>query len=332
MHLFFPDVFFTGSVSVGRIVYEAAAKHLTPVTLELGGKNPCIVDSTIDLALAAKRIAWAKFFNCGQTCITVDYILVVGEARRNELVRHLKTWITSFYGWNPRLSDSYGNIVSVDHAKRLEGLFNMGNVVHGGIAIPEERYVAPTLITNPRLDTPLMQDEVFGPIIPIIVVKSVDEAVEFVNARPHALALYAFSADEETQSRILRDTRSGAALVNECLLHPSNHHLPFGGVGASGLGNYHGERSFKTFTHERAVIHQTTQWWLDVPLRYPPYSNWMTKVADFITAGGIDKLAARLKWIAIVLFVVLVYIKRSNLKRSARQYALRVVMALMSRN
>eukprot|EP01122_Echinamoeba_exundans_P003704 TRINITY_DN1377_c0_g1_i1.p1 TRINITY_DN1377_c0_g1~~TRINITY_DN1377_c0_g1_i1.p1 ORF type:complete len:519 (-),score=124.33 TRINITY_DN1377_c0_g1_i1:8-1564(-) len=290
----YDHIFFTGSVAVGKIVYEAAAKHLTPVTLELGGKNPCYVDRDVDVRLVAKRLAWAKFFNCGQVCITADYVLAHTDIH-DQLVEALKLQIREFFGSDPKKSESYARIISKDHAKRLSDLFKMGNVECGGEADVEERYVAPTVITNPKLDSLLMQDEIFGPVLPIVKVDSHEAAIQFVKDRPLPLALYVHTRNSQVEKDVLARTRSGAAGVNDHIVHFLNSELPFGGVGESGLGAYHGKLSFETFVHRRAVVKQST--WFDIPLRYAPYSNGRARIVNFVTSGMAGKVLTRLGYV-----------------------------------
>mmetsp|Transcript_41550 Transcript_41550/g.104786 ORF Transcript_41550/g.104786 Transcript_41550/m.104786 type:complete len:476 (+) Transcript_41550:67-1494(+) len=278
-------IFFTGSVSVGRLVGEAAGRNLTPCTLELGGKNPCIVDATVDVRLAARRIAWGKFFNTGQTCIGVDYLLC-DERIEAELIAALKEAVVQFYGEEPHQSASYGRIISEAHARRLQALMAHGEVVHGGEAVPAEKYVAPTILRAVDLASELMTDEIFGPLLPIITFKELDEALRFVNERPVCLALYFFSAESRAQERVLAGTRSGSAVINDVLMQFTNSALPFGGCGESGMGAYHGKRTFDTFTHKRAVMKSTARNWLDLPLRYPPYSDKKTWIVDKVTRSG----------------------------------------------
>jgi acyl-CoA reductase-like NAD-dependent aldehyde dehydrogenase len=278
-------IFFTGSVSVGRIVYQAAAQHLTPVTLELGGKNPCILDKDTDIELSARRICWGKFFNAGQTCIGVDYVLAV-DGVEAPFIEAVKKTIKQFYGENPRVSDAFPRIISEQHAKRLTDLFKQGKVVAGGDSDPKEKYVAPTVMLYVEMNGTLMSDEIFGPVMPIIRVKTMDEAIAFINQRPTPLALYLFSNNPTNQDKVLQNTRSGACSLNEVLLHFANSKLPFGGCGESGVGSYHGKRTFEVFTHERAVIKSTNRNWLDVPVRYPPYTGTKFFLADTITKIG----------------------------------------------
>jgi acyl-CoA reductase-like NAD-dependent aldehyde dehydrogenase len=275
-------IFFTGSVSVGRIIGEAAGRNLTPCTLELGGKNPCIVDDTIDLRLAARRIAWGKFFNTGQTCIGVDYVLCDAAVEAAFIVE-LKLAVVQFYGEDPHASTSYGRIITEAHTRRLQGLLQHGEVVHGGKVVVAEKYVAPTILRAVNLDSELMTDEIFGPLLPIVTYADLSEALRFVNQRPICLALYLFSSDSQRQEQVLTGTRSGSAVINDVLMQFTNSALPFGGCGESGMGAYHGKCTFDTFTHRRAVIKSTSKNWLDLPLRYPPYSE--KKYAPLVVVG-----------------------------------------------
>jgi len=263
-------IFYTGNGNVGRVVMAAAAKNLTPVTLELGGKSPCIVDSDVDADLAARRIAWGKFFNAGQTCTAPDYVLVQRD-REAALLDGFKKAIRGFYGDNPRQSPDYARIVNERHHQRVRRLIDSGEVVVGGEAVESERYIAPTVLRNVKADSPVMQEEIFGPVLPVLTVESVDEAIEFVGARPKPLALYLFAEDKDTQRRVLERTSSGGVTVNHTILHVGNPNLPFGGVGASGMGAYHGKASFDVFTHHKSVLKKGT--FLDPDFIYPPYKE-----------------------------------------------------------
>jgi aldehyde dehydrogenase (NAD+) len=263
-------LFFTGSTRVGRLVAEAAARHLTPVTLELGGKSPAIVDARTDVATTARRIAWGKFTNAGQTCVAPDYVLVHRRVK-DELVEGLRTAVREFYGPEPAKSPDYGRIVSDSHFRRLEGLKAEGRVVIGGQSDAAQRYLAPTVLEDVALESPLMQEEIFGPLLPIVPVEDVGEAVRFVRERPRPLACYLFSQDAESRERVLRETSSGGVVVNDTLLHLANPDLPFGGVGPSGLGRYHGQASFEAFSHMKSVL--VRPFALDVRFRYPPFAR-----------------------------------------------------------
>ena len=269
-------IFYTGNGRVGRIVLEAAAKHLTPVTLELGGKTPCIVDRDANLEVAARRIAWGKFLNAGQTCVAPDYILV-HEEREAELIDKLTDAVTMFYGSDPRRSADFARISSTGHHRRLAALLGAGgDLVIGGIQDEAERYIAPTILRNVPPDSALMQDEIFGPILPVLKVRDVDEAVDFVNQREKPLALYLFTESSETENDVVERTSSGGVCINATIWHLANPNLPFGGVGPSGMGAYHGRSSFETFSHRKAVVSKTTRF--DLKMIYPPYTDLKNKL------------------------------------------------------
>jgi aldehyde dehydrogenase (NAD+) len=265
----FDHIFFTGGTAIGRIVMEAAAKHLTPVTLELGGKSPCIVDRDVHLNRAAKRIAWGKFINTGQTCIAPDYLLA-DRAIKTELVERIKHYIREFYGDNPAQSPDYGRIIHQRHFDRLVAFLERGEIVLGGHYHAETRYFAPTLIDGVTWDDPVMREEIFGPILPILTYDSLESAIAQVNARPKPLALYFFSRDRQKQERVLQATSSGGACINDTVMQVGVNTLPFGGVGESGIGSYHGKASFDTFSHYKSVLRRGL--WLDLAWRYAPYT------------------------------------------------------------
>ena len=258
-------IFFTGSPALGRTVMQAAAKNLTPVVLELGGKSPCIVDKDADLKVAAKRIAWGKSLNAGQTCIAPDYLMVHSEIKELFL-KELQGAFKELLGEEPKESRHYVRIVRDKAFDRITGYFKDGDIVSGGRADKAERYIEPTVLDNVAADSPVMTEEIFGPVFPVVTFKDLDEAVGFVNGREKPLALYYFGSQGE---RVMRGTSSGGACVNDTILHIANGRLPFGGVGNSGLGSYHGKRSFDAFTHYKTVI--STPTWLDLPFRYMPY-------------------------------------------------------------
>ncbi len=271
----FDHIFYTGNGSVGRVVMEAAAKHLTPVTLELGGKSPCLVDESARLDVAARRIAWGKFMNAGQTCIAPDYVLV-HASREAELLEKLAAAIREFYGDDPKQTPDYARIASPRHHRRLTALLGSGEVVVGGEADEAERYIAPTVLRGVDADAPVMADEIFGPILPVIAVESLDEAIEFVNRRDKPLALYVFTESAETEARVVERTQSGGVCVNATIWHIANPYLPFGGVGPSGIGAYHGRATFECFSHRKSVLSKSTR--LDPKLMYPPYGALKTKL------------------------------------------------------
>jgi aldehyde dehydrogenase (NAD+) len=264
-------VFYTGSGSVGRIVAAAAARHLTPVTLELGGKSPAYVAADADIEVSGRRIAWAKWMNAGQVCVSPDHVLV-DDAVAEPLVQSIRKALDAFYGPQPRFSTDYGRIVNQRHFDRVIGLLDGhgGNVVVGGRHDRNDLYIAPTIIVGPRDDAALMREEIFGPILPVVSVRSADDAIARINAGPKPLALHVFSSSAAVVDRFERETSSGALVGNDAIVNHRIHGLPFGGVGASGYGAYHGRAGFETFTHRKAVFRRPT--WLDATLRYPPYT------------------------------------------------------------
>ena len=264
-------IFYTGNGTVGRIVMEAAAKHLTPVTLELGGKSPCIVDETANLDTAARRIVVGKFVNAGQTCVAPDHVLV-HDSVHDALLNRLVSTVRELYGDDPQRSPDYARIINDRHHARLTRLLDGVQVATGGISDASDRYIAPTVVRDVAMDHPLMQEEIFGPILPVISVPSVDAAIRLVNRGPKPLALYLFSDDEETQTRVVDGTSAGGTTVNHVWMHLAVPGLPFGGVGESGMGAYHGKHSFDTFTHRRAVLKKPTL--AEPPLMVPPYASW----------------------------------------------------------
>jgi aldehyde dehydrogenase (NAD+) len=276
----FDHIFFTGGETVGRIVMQAAARHLTPVTLELGGKSPCIVDRHVDLEVAARRIVWGKFYNTGQTCVAPDYILAHKEIEERLLAK-LKETVHEFFGDDPHSVADYGRIINERHYERLMGLLpGSGEIVTGGTGFPADRYIAPTILKNTSSEAPVMTGEIFGPILPVLKVQDVEHAIAFVNSRPKPLALYVFTSDPAVQAKVLDRTTSGGVTVNHTLLHLANPSLPFGGVGPSGMGAYHGRTTFETFSHRKSVLVKRT--WLDPWFFYPPYTDakkrWVRRI------------------------------------------------------
>ena len=272
----FDHILYTGGEQVGRIVMTAAARHLTPVTLELGGKSPVIVDRKARLKVAARRIAWGKTMNAGQTCVAPDYVLV-HESVRDGLLQELSTALLRFFGDDPSRSPDLARIVSERHFDRLVGLLDGQTVRHGGGHDRETRYVEPTVLVDVEPGSPAMQEEIFGPILPVITWRTLEEAIRFVNARPKPLALYLFSDDPKVQERVLTDTTSGGVGVNQTIMHLTVPDLPFGGVGASGMGAYHGKAGFDTFSHRKSVLHRGTRF--DPDVVYPPMSPFKAKWA-----------------------------------------------------
>ncbi|MCE9669789.1 aldehyde dehydrogenase family protein [Myxococcus stipitatus] len=272
-------IFFTGGTAVGRVVAEAAAKHLTPTVLELGGKSPCIIDRSADLEVTARRIAWGKYVNAGQTCIAPDYVLIPPDLKERftGLVRKA---VQEFYGKDPRASSDYGRIISARHFERVSALAKDGTVAFGGERDADSRYFSPTVITDAPVTSPLMQDEIFGPLLPLVDCGSIDEAIRFVRSRPKPLALYSFASDAAVHERVLTETSSGGAVTNDVCVHFAVEGLPFGGVGESGLGGYHGQASFDAFSHKKSVVKRPFA--LDMKLRYPPYSGKLSLFKRFL--------------------------------------------------
>jgi acyl-CoA reductase-like NAD-dependent aldehyde dehydrogenase len=266
----FDHIFFTGGTKIGQLVMEAAAKNLTPVTLELGGKSPCIVDTEIDLEETAKRIAWGKFLNAGQTCIAPDYLLVE-KSIKESLITKLQECIVNFYSTNPQTSPDYCRIVNDHQFNRLKALLKDGDILTGGQTDLEEKYIAPTLMTNVSLESELVQEEIFGPILPILDYANLEDAIAFINQRPKPLALYLFSNNKSKQERILEATSSGGVCINDTIFQVGVIDLPFGGVGPSGMGAYHGKATFDTFSHYKSVLKKSFRFELNI--RYPPYGN-----------------------------------------------------------
>lgn len=265
----FDYIFFTGGTTTGKIILEAAAKHLTPVTLELGGKNPCIVDETANLDFAARRIVWAKFINAGQTCIAPDY-LYVHTTRKQALLDKLKAVIQQFYSKHPESSHSYGRIINLHHFQRLTHLMQQGNVLYGGKINQENLFISPTLIDDISMSDSIMQEEIFGPLLPILLYDDMDDVIAKVNSCPKPLASYLFTHNKINEKKFLTQLTCGGSCINDCLTHMVNYHLPFGGIGQSGMGRYHGKYSFETFSHRKSVYKKMLSF--DTRLEYPPYT------------------------------------------------------------
>ncbi len=275
-------IFFTGGPPVGKVVMAAAAKNLTPVVLELGGKNPTIVHSSADLRVAARRIVQGRFVNAGQTCTAPDYALVFRDVA-GAFLSELQAAITTFYGGDPQKSPDYARIVNERHFDRVVKLLGSGDVQHGGQYDRADLYIAPTILTNVALASPVMQDEIFGPILPMLEVDRVETVLDIVNARPAPLALYVFATDRAVAERLLDETSSGDVVINDCTVQPLVRELPFGGVGRSGMGKYHGEWGFRAYANARGVLYRSTT--IDPSVRYPPYKKcaWFR---DFLMRKG----------------------------------------------
>ncbi len=272
-------IFFTGSVSVGKIVAKAAAEHLTPVTLELGGKNPCIIDETANLKLAAKRIVWGKFINAGQTCIAPDYILIQKDMK-SHFMEFMKQEITKAYGQNPELSPDYARIINTKHWRRLVSMIQEDKVFFGGQTNIEGYYIAPTLIDESNPDSLIMQEEIFGPLLPILSYETDADIKNIISKYEKPLALYIFTENHSFAQKIIRKYSFGGGCINDTVVHFSNKRLPFGGVGHSGIGAYHGSFSFDTFSHKKGMVKKAN--WLDLPMRYAPYQDKLNMIKNLL--------------------------------------------------
>ena len=268
-------IFFTGSVAVGKIVAKAAAENLTPVTLELGGKNPCIIDETASLKLAAKRIVWGKFVNAGQTCIAPDFILIQKDMKKH-FVNYLKEEITKAYGENPEKSPDFARIINTKNWQRLVALIEPEKVVFGGQTNLKDKFIAPTVVEETSLESPIMQEEIFGPLLPILTYKKEAEIDAIISKYEKPLALYIFTENPYFYRRIIQNHSFGGGCINDTMIHFVNKRLPFGGVGHSGIGAYHGNLSFDTFSHQKSIVKKAN--WLDLPVRYAPYLDKMPTI------------------------------------------------------
>ena len=271
----FDMIFFTGGKTVGREVLRHAAEYLIPVTLELGGKSPCIVDSTAKIRLAAKRIVFGKYLNCGQTCVAPDYILC-DKRIRDELITAILAEIEKQFGKEPLKNPNYGKIINEKHFERILGLINGEKLVYGGQSEPESLRIAPTVLNNITWDDAVMGEEIFGPLLPILTFDTLDEALDTVESHPHPLALYFFSEDKAAQKKVLDTCRFGGGCINDTIIHLATSDMPFGGVGESGMGSYHGRVGFETFSHYRSIVDKKT--WMDLPIRYQKYTGLKEKM------------------------------------------------------
>ncbi|MBD3316983.1 MAG: aldehyde dehydrogenase family protein [Chitinivibrionales bacterium] len=277
----FDYIFFTGSIATGRKVMEAAVKWLTPTTLELGGKNPCIVEPDADPKLAARRIAWGKFFNAGQTCVAPDYLLVHRSIKK-PFIREMQSAVDSFYGDDPSKSRDYARIINRRHFERLRRLLSSGTVIIGGDYDNEALYMAPTVLDDVTWEAPAMREEIFGPILPVLGYDDIGTAIEIIETNASdPLALYLFSRDQKVWERVTNAVAFGGGCFNDIMSHIIGPHLPFGGVGTSGMGSYHGKESFLTFSRKRSVMHKSTAF--DMPFRYPPYNTLKKTVVRLLT-------------------------------------------------
>ena len=271
----FDMIFFTGGKTVGREVLRRAAEYLTPVTLELGGKSPCIVDSTAKIALAARRIVFGKFLNCGQTCVAPDYILCDRHIR-DQLLDALQKEITRQFGADPLANPDYGKIINEKHFHRILGLIESSKLVCGGQYDTESLRIAPTILRDISWEDAVMGEEIFGPILPVLTYGSLEDAIHMVEAHPHPLAFYLFSESPSNEKKVLDSCRFGGGCINDTIIHLATSAMPFGGVGESGMGGYHGKAGFETFSHYRSIVNKKT--WLDLPIRYQKYTKTKEKL------------------------------------------------------
>ena len=276
----FDYIFFTGSQAVGREVMGNAAAHLTPVTLELGGKSPCIVDQTANIRLAARRIVFGKYLNCGQTCVAPDYIYC-HRSVKDQLVAEIKKQIRKQYGSEPLRNPDYGKIINEKHFNRILGLMELEKIVWGGRADRDSLRIEPTVMDHVRFSDPVMQEEIFGPILPVLTFEHLDEAIQKVNSMAHPLALYMFTSDRRAAKKVMARCGFGGGCVNDTIIHLATTQMGFGGFGESGMGAYHGKTGFDTFTHYKSIVDKKT--WLDLPMRYQPYRKvWERAVRFFL--------------------------------------------------
>ncbi len=271
----FDYIFFTGSVAVGRLVMEKASKHLTPVTLELGGKSPCIVDKTADIKLAAKRIAFGKYLNSGQTCVAPDYLLIQSDVKQKFIAEFSKC-VKNMFGDNPLENQSYTKMINKKHFDRVNGLIKGEKIIFGGGSSEESLKIEPTLLDEVSPESPIMQEEIFGPVLPIMTFNHPTEVVEYVTSHEKPLACYIFTNNPKIEKYFLNKISFGGGCVNDTIIHLATSYMPFGGVGSSGMGNYHGKYGFDTFSHKKSVLKKHT--WIDLPMRYQPYSSVMEKL------------------------------------------------------
>lgn len=271
----FDYIFFTGGVTVGKLVMEKASKNLTPVSLELGGKSPCIIDKTANLKLAAKRLAFGKYLNLGQTCVAPDYLLIDKDIKEEFLEIFIHT-VKEMYGENPLENQDYGKMINEKHYSRVMGLIDREKVILGGKGSDNELRIEPTVLDNVTENDAVMQEEIFGPVLPVLTYEKIEEAVRFIEGRPHPLALYIFSNDRKVQKLFTEKVAFGGGCINDTVLHLATSQMGFGGVGNSGMGAYHGIKSFQTFTHEKSILRKYN--WIDMPMRYQPYKKLYDKM------------------------------------------------------
>ncbi|XP_077152359.1 aldehyde dehydrogenase family 3 member A2 isoform X2 [Ranitomeya variabilis] len=304
----FDHIFYTGNTNVGKIIMTAASKFLTPVTLELGGKSPCYIDKDCDIDIASRRITWGKFVNCGQTCIAPDYILC-DKSIQSKLIEKIKETIKEFYGDNPKESVDYERIINKRHFKRIVGLLEGEKIAIGGEQDESTCYIAPTVLVDVKPEAKVMQEEIFGPLLPIITVNNVDEAIQFINEREKPLALYAFANDKKIIKKMISQTSSGGVTGNDVIMHFTVKELPFGGVGHSGIGAYHGKHTFDTFSHKRACLIKSLSMEGANKLRYPPYTQKKLDWAKFLMLSKLNKKKLGLVLLPIIAVVAALILK-----------------------
>lgn len=275
----FDYIFFTGSKNVGKLVMEKASKHLTPVTLELGGKSPVVVDRTADLKLTARRLVFGKYLNCGQTCVAPDYVLA-DKSIKDKLIAEIKREIVRQYGEKPLENPNFGKIINSKHFERVASLIDPSKVVFGGNTKPESLQIEPTVLDNVTLEDEVMKQEIFGPIMPIVSVDGIEQAISIIRGMEHPLAFYVFSNDKRTQRRLMSEIGFGGGCINDTIIHLATSNMGFGGFGESGMGQYHGKTGFDTFSHYKSIVDRAT--WIDVPLRYQPYKDLFHKVVRMV--------------------------------------------------
>lgn len=274
----FDYIFFTGSQNVGKEVMKKASVHLTPVTLELGGKSPCIIDKSADLKLAARRIVFGKYLNCGQTCVAPDYICCHSSVHE-EFLKEIKKQIQIQFGENPLSNPDYGKIINEKHFNRISALIDNNKIIFGGHTDPEKLQIEPTVMDNVTYDDLVMQEEIFGPVMPVLTYDSLDELILKINSMPHPLALYFFTRDKAAARKITTQCQFGGGCINDTIIHLATSEMPFGGFGESGMGSYHGKEGFHTFSHYKSIVDKKT--WLDLPMRYQPYKKQNNKLIHF---------------------------------------------------
>jgi len=333
----YDHMFFTGGSYVGRMVAESAAKHLTPTVLELGGKSPCIVDKSADLTVAAKRVSWGAFLNCGQTCIRPDYLMVHADVA-DEFIKRLRESTKDMFGPDPQQSDYFGRLINERAWQRVNELIQKCGVkpemIYGGKASQRDKYIEPTIIDfgsneDAFRSSPVMQEEIFGPILPVLRYRSIDSVIRWIRAHDKPLSLYCFTTDSRVRERILTETSSGSCDINDCMMHMTNENLPFGGIGKSGMGAYHGKQSFGTFSHRKSVLVKTN--YLDLPQRYPPYSPFAVQLLTMIQTPRPKQHLQMVKFIFLFLILFGGYLARGAIKKLLMPYLIKLFVFAYTR-